>query len=83
MTAATSASPPMTPPTIGPMGVELLDCEIGVGVGLEVGVVGFGKWVEVEIEDEVGVVELESARVLVVDCAAPPTFVSARPTCPE
>jgi len=35
--AAMSASPPMTPPTIGPAGVGILDCEVGVRVEFEVG----------------------------------------------
>jgi len=98
MIAAINANPPITPPIMGPMGVELLDCGVGVGIGVGIGIgVEFGRGDEVvvdaeaevedDVEDEIEVgcdlVELESTGVLVVDCAAPPYFVSARPTCPE
>jgi len=83
--AAMSASPPMTPPTIGPMGIELLDG--GVGLEVEVGVIGVidfegDGWVGVGVG--VGVVGLEYTGVLVFTvCAAPLGFVSARPSCPS
>jgi hypothetical protein len=80
MIAAMSASPPMTPPTIGPTGVELLDC--GVEVVVEVGVVGVIDF-ERDVGLGVGVVGLEDTGVvLVVVCAAWSRFVSVRPSCP-
>lgn len=77
--AAMSANPPMTPPTIGPAGVELLDCEVGVAVGV-VGVTDFEGVVVIGVD----VVELKVTGVFDVDgCVDPLGFVSVRPSCPE
>jgi hypothetical protein len=87
--AASSANPPMTPPTIGPTGVdnfgafEVVTRPVAMGViGLVVGdAVGAGvlKLVEEELdEDVVDVVPLE-----LEDEDAGETVVKARPICPE
>ncbi len=83
--AAISANPPMTPPTIGPAGVKLLDCEVGVGVGVRVvGVTDFERVVVIGVDDGVDVVELKLTGVFDVDgCVDPSGFVSVRPSCPE
>jgi hypothetical protein len=47
--ATMSASPPMTPPTIGPAGVGLLGCKVGA---------------EAELEAECDVVSVDDAGVL-------------------
>jgi hypothetical protein len=73
--AAMRASPPMTPPTMGPTGVELACGMEVVGVGVVdvwVDVVVGGVWVE-----NVGVLDV------VVGAVAPLVgFVNTRPICP-
>jgi uncharacterized membrane protein len=63
----------MTPPTIGPAGVGILDCEVGVRVEFEVGCVVVGVCV--------GVLWLTGALVVFV-CVVGTGFVKTRPICP-
>jgi len=80
-TAVISATPPMTPPTIGPIGVDFLGTGDGVGVGVGVGVVGTGTGVE----DDGGLVVgmwVGTDRGMTEDIAvdtAPPGVVKSRP----
>lgn len=57
MRAARTATPPTTPPTIAPMGVDFEDLEGGVGLGL-----GLGPAFEVEVDDVAELVDLDPIR---------------------
>jgi len=73
-TAVTRTSPPMTPPTMGPAGVEL-------ACGMEVCVGVVDVWADIVVDE----VWLENVGVLdvVVGAVAPPVgFVNTRPICP-
>ena len=76
---AITAIPPTTPPTIGPIGVELFFWGEGVGVGLMI--VGMGAGIVICGGDVVatGLV----LGTIVEDAGAPPGVVNTRPTCPS